>query len=529
MELRHEHFPGVNPLFLSYIRDYPKVSPFYCWDPKADFSPLLRELDGRVSPRQELASMVAAHYPQATDRLKEWVQGQGLAVVTGQQPGLFGGPLYNLYKGLTAIQLARHLERTYSRPVLAFFWVVSEDHDLEEFGHTLVLDKTHRLQRLDWTGEEDREGFPACALTLGHQIKELLLRLEDDLPSSQFKAEVMARLREAYQPEVSFSQAFISWMNRLLGPFGLIMLDASATELKGLAQPIIIKEVNHRVAPLIKEAGESLRQFGFRPQIGIRDKWLNLFHLNGERVKIVAAAGGFRLGPRGRRISKEELVRRVSLRPETFSPNVVLTPLLQSYLLPVLACVAGPSEVCYYAQLKPAFQQFGLVMPVIIPRQSFTLVERRMAQFLNREGLTLRQVISGADAEFRQPLARALPSSLARPLARLKRGCSRGWEEVKGPLAEFDPTLSATLISAQNAVNFHLNKLEEKILKAQKRKEAVLLDKLLLAKSSILPQGIPQERAFSLIPYLVSHGFDLVEKLRQQVQPFDFEHQIYIL
>ena len=520
---------GTAPLFLTYIRRFREVEQFYSWDPSKEWSHHIENLQARQYPRAELADilfrqMQAFGFTRAAEqRAALLARRDTMVVITGQQVGLFGGPLYTLYKALTAIRLSRYLEERYKKPFLPIFWMVSEDHDLAEVDQAWIIDKNGELVGLRWQGGEGLQGLPACGIKLKEEIKGLIARLDESLHPTEFKGEILAHLQEAYGSGESFATAFARWIYWLLGDYGLIVVDPSDPALKRLAGPVFVKEIKEPAAPLAATAGRRLRENGYSPQMEVDEYSPGLFFLAPERVRVVRDQEQFRLGRRG--LLPQQLEKVAQEQPELLSPNVLLTPILQSFLFPAVACVTGPAEVCYLAQLKEVFAHFALPMPVVFPRQSLTLLERRTARFLKEEGISLGQLLK----EDKSWALQAMPKALADLLQNIKGEREEKFGRLKELVENWDKSLAPNVLAARNAAAYHLSILEKKLIASQKKKEGTFLNRLTVARNRAFPKRQLQERVLNFIPYLVRYGRGFTNGLLAELDLFSWEHRVHVL
>ncbi|OGB94046.1 MAG: bacillithiol biosynthesis cysteine-adding enzyme BshC, partial [candidate division NC10 bacterium RBG_16_65_8] len=308
--------------------------------------------------------------PAVRRRIDELCTPGGLAVCTGQQTALFGGPLFTLYKALTAVALASRLEHALRRPVVPLFWMASEDHDVAEADHVYLADRGGNLTQLRHTAWASPDGFMPANLRLGPAIHETLARLREFLPATEFSDALCDALARAYIPDRTLSEAFARWLTHLLGETGLVLVDAADPDLKRLAAGIFRREVEEapRTSAAILDVSRALRASGYPAQIDARPDGVNCFLLQAGRRALARDPAGFRLRDTGEVISAAALHRMAQESPERFSPNVALRPVVQDTLFPTLAYVAGPGELAYFAQLRPVYAAFDVPMPAIVPR-----------------------------------------------------------------------------------------------------------------------------------------------------------------
>jgi len=451
-----------------------------------------------------------------------------VAVVTGQQTGLFGGPLFTLYKAMTAIQVAGRLRIELGRPVVPVFWMASEDHDVAEADHLQLLDRAGALVTLRHASWAPAGGFIPANLQLGPGILETLARLRDVLPATEFAPALHEALARAFTPTRTLSGAFACWMVQLLGESGLVLADGADPALKRLAAPIFRQEIEEapRSSEGILAATRALRALGYPAQIEARPDGVNCFLLREGRRGLARDGEGFRLRDSRESIPAGMLRRLAQEEPERLSPNVALRPIVQDAIFPTIAYVAGPGELAYFAQLGPVYQAFDVPMPLVLPRASLTLVEPRMAQLLERFRLSLSDLTLEPEQLASRILRSHLPSDFEATLAKARQGVEDIFHGVAEAIAGVDPTLRATVGQASGHIRGHLDQLERKAVQALKRREAETRQQLLRLREALMPGGKLQERVFPILPFLARHGPGVLDTIRAAIGGPGWDHRL---
>ena len=528
--------PGSSSLIREYVHDFGRLSPYYARNPRLDseyatLAGLCGERDYRRADLRAalLAQQTAWSAPAAVRaRIEELCRPEGLAVCTGQQTGLFGGPLFTVYKALTAIAWAENLQQCLRRPVVPLFWMASEDHDVAEADHVHVVDRSGNLVQVRHGAWQTPDGFMPANLQLGPAIGETLERLRTLLPATEFSDAVYEGLAQAYAPEHTLSHAFAHWMTHLLGETGLVLVDGADPNLKRLAAGVFRRELEEapRTSGAILDVSQSLRAAGYPVQIEARPDGVNCFLLQRGRRALVRDAAGFRLRDTGEAIPVASLSRMAEESPEQFSPNVALRPVVQDTLFPTLAYVAGPGELAYFAQLRPVYAAFGVPMPVILPRATVSLLEPRIAQLLARFRLGLPDLTAEPEQLASRILRAQLPPDLGVTLAAARESVDEIFRRIGEAVAAVDPTLKATAGQTSGHIKGHLDQLEKKAVQALKRREADTRQQLQRVRDALMPGGKLQERVYPLVPYLAKYGFGLVRTLREQIAGPGWAHQL---
>lgn len=452
------------------------------------------------------------------------------AVVTGQQLGLFGGPLYTAYKAATAVRLARQMTEDTGRPAVPVFWLAGEDHDFEEVRATVVLSGRGPV-RIALPPADDRT--PVGRRVLGPEVETALTDLQKALRPTAFTPDLLAALRRSYRPGATMRDAFASWMAHLFAGSGLVFVSPDDARLKRLVAPVFRGEIERPGEALARltDASEALVEAGFHRQVTPLPG--NLFLMEPEgRFTLDPENGGFTLRGLGRRYTKEDLLALLAAEPERFSPNVVLRPVVEDRLLPTAAYVAGPGEASYYAQLRGVYDAFGVPMPVVYPRASVTLVEPAVQRVLERYGLAVPDLDPGPDpAASLEALHRRLALDLSEhdveaAFAEARRRTEEAVDALKPLAVEADPTLERSAEATRAALRNTLGKLETRVVRAEKRNHALVRERLERARAALYPVGKPQERVLSALSFLNTYGPALVAEWLDSLDLNTAAHQV---
>jgi bacillithiol biosynthesis cysteine-adding enzyme BshC len=528
--------PGFSSLVRDYVHDFGRLAPFYGPNPRDDdaYRTLAGLCDVRDYRRAELRAVLGAQHaawaspPVVHRRIHDLCVPGGLAVCTGQQTGLFGGPLFTLYKALTAVGLASRLEGALGRPVVPIFWMASEDHDVAEADHVYLADRGGHLIQLRHAAWASPDGFMPANLRLGPAIDETLKRLRDTLPETEFTDAMYEALTRTYTPERTLSDAFARWMTHLLGDTGLVLVDAADPRLKRLAAGVLRREIEEapRASAAILDVSRSLRSVGYPAQIDARPDGVNCFLLRDGRRALSRSATGFALRDSGEAVPATTLRRIAQDAPERLSPNVALRPVVQDTLFPTLAYVAGPGELAYFAQLRPVYDLFEVPMPAIVPRATLSLLDPRSIRLLQRFQLGLRDLTADPEQLASRILRTQLPPDLGAMLDGARRRVEEIFRQAGDAIAAVDPTLRATAGQTAGHIKGHLDQLERKAVQALKRREADTVQQLQRLRDALVPGGKLQERVYSVLPYLARYGPALAQTLRAAIDGPGWAHAL---
>ncbi len=451
------------------------------------------------------------------------------AVVTGQQVGLFTGPSYTIYKALTAVKLAEAYRRRGVEAV-PIFWMATEDHDLEEVGRTWILAADSTLKSVQFAQESEGNRLPVGPIAFGPSIAGHLDQFLQGLPESEFKPVLAARLKRVYREGNTFGEAFAEVVSFLLSEYGLILLDPREPTLKKMAQPVFLQvaEAWETLDELLGSRNRQLAGAGYSPQVGREAGTSFLFwEQAGKRRGVVGTREGFSL--RGNSEVLPDLRGLIEREPEQVSPNVLLRPVVQDFLLPTLAYVAGPSEIAYHAQISPLYHALGRVMPPVVPRAGFTVIERRMQKLLAKYRLEFCDLFRGSQALLKQIVEGTVNQEVGNRFDRLERAIDSRLGAMEEPLKSVDPTLVGALGTVRKKIQYQLENLRSKFVSAESRQREILtrqVDSLLM---TLYPSGGFQERHINIFYFLSRYGPEFLDQLYDAIDLSDPDHRLIYL
>ncbi|MEJ2215629.1 MAG: bacillithiol biosynthesis cysteine-adding enzyme BshC [Gemmatimonadota bacterium] len=507
-----------------YLGAAPALAPFYPGfpgDPEA-YRRKADEVRARFDPSR-LARMAQAVTPTsdaAARRLERIANGDGFFVTTGQQTGLFTGPLFTVHKTLSAVALARALEQALDVPVAPLFWVASDDHDWDEVNHADFLDRDNNLRRVELGPGSDRR--PSMGRrTLGRGIESTLDELADLLPDSEFSGKLLESLRRAYQPEHTMARAFTETVRDLFGAFDLLVTDAQDPVVRELGAAVMRKELSAAAdheRMLVQQTGR-LAEAGYEAQVSIIEGATNVFYEDAHgRERILRDDGAWVLRASHRRMTDTELWDMFDGDRDGFSANVLLRPVVESHVFPTLAYVAGPGELRYLAQTGCLFAAHDVGMPLVFPRFSVTLVETKVRKVLDKLGLDLdvfERPVHEVAAEYVQD---EIPESAMAALSALRRSIQEGYGQLFDAAQPVDPTLKGPIFHARNASFQALSEAEKKIRQHVRQQHEIAVDQIQKAFDNLRPHNKPQERVLNVYQYLSRYGRDLLGDLLDRME-----------
>jgi bacillithiol synthase len=513
----HVHPVAGDGLVDDYLRQDPRLAPFFAGSPfdPAAYRRKAEEVRSRFDAHT-LAEMAAAVRPasaEAREKLAAIATGQGFFVTTGQQPGLFGGPLYIVHKALTAVALAQRLEGLLEVPVLALFWVASDDHDWEEANHVHVLDPGNVLHRIALEGE------PQPPRSMGRQTLEeaaekALNELTETLPPSEFTPPLLDRIRAAYGADATVAGAFTETVAALFDGLPLGLVDGQDPTVRRLGASVLRRdlETTPEQEAALRERTERVESAGYSAQVTVLPGASNVFYeAEGHgRDRLVRDADGWRLRASGERWTDAELWSLWDRDRGGFSANVVLRPVVESAIFPTLAYVAGPGEIRYLAQTGGLFDLHEIGMPLVYPRLGVTLVEAKVAKVMDRFGLDLSDFRRPAHELIAAVVRDDVPEEVGAALTRLREALQSGYQDLFEAARAVDPTLKGPIVGARNDAFRGLSETEKKIRQHVKLKQETELEQVEKAAVNLAPMGKPQERVLNVHQYLARYGPELI-------------------
>src|SRR5271157_1663874 len=519
--------PHTTRIFSDFLSYSPAIRKFFPTPPDAEHVaafaksvPRDRERQFRVANALEKQNRAWGASEQTLGNVQRLRQG-AFAVVTGQQVGLFGGPLMSLFKIASALALAKQVEQSGVNCV-PVFWLATEDHDLDEVNQTLLL--THDLQLVPFKANTAGiAGSPVAHIRFAEGTNELVAEAASLLGESL----AADYLRESYVEGETFSNAFAKLYTRVFAGHHLILLDPADPELHSIAAPFFVDAL-HRSAELdqaVLERNRELTGAGYHEQVKVTRESTPLFALvDGRRVPIHRANGNYAIGTE--RLSGEELERRVAAAPENFSANVLLRPVLQDYWLPTLAYIGGPAEIAYFAQAGVVYEELlGRITP-ILPRMSATLIEPRIERLLLKYEVELPELFHG-ECQLRDCLAvRSLPSDLKDNFELARRAVQVNLQRISESLGKLDPTLVEAAERAASKVSYQVNRLEKRAAQAELRRSEILARHAAQIENALYPNKSLQEREIAALHFYANHGPELINRLVDLAQTRCPEHKV---
>jgi bacillithiol synthase len=501
--------PSTSALFSDYTADFSRVRQFY---------PQSYSLEAITAFARQRQALDSTHRDRLCTALleqqKKWGAsatavasieklGHGaVAVMTGQQPGLFTGPLYTILKALTAIKLAKAIEDA-GVPAVPVFWVASEDHDFEEIRWAAVLDRDSALRKVHVDLSND-ERSPVGWLKFHDDVTAAAGTCLSMFPASEFLSEVREILDLTYRPGRSPSDAFAGMMARLFADTELVLADPLDAELKRIAAPTLTMAVrqNSEIRKAVLAQSQALSSAGYHEQVKVDENFTGLFaYRNRSRSAL----------------KPNEISTDLAL-----SPNALLRPVVQDSIFPTVAYIGGPAETDYFAQAAAVYQVLGRPVPPVYPRISVTVLEPRVSRAMKKYGIEFPDVYKGRDVLKRK----AIESCEETRFDEVRDHLIQQIELLRPSLVSADPTLAGALDTSRRKVIHQIESLRAKFVNAEVRRHETLERRLDAIANSLFPEKKLQERVINVTSFLVRYGLGFVGRLQRAVDLDSRQHQI---
>jgi len=509
--------PHQPKLLRDYLQSYEQVSAFFQHQPDLEsILKVARALDYPAARRAEVAAALRQQNEllgagSATFANLDRFEKGAVAVVSGQQVGLFGGPAYAVYKAIAAVRIAKDLTDQ-GVDAVPIFWMATEDHDLDEVRRTTFF---HDGKLVEFELPQGAgNGAPVGRVPLGAEV-EVLQHAAAVLDGEQ-GGELATVLKECYRAEETYGSGFGKLFARLLKHAGLILLDPLDLRLHRLAQALFARAVEERDAidEALLERDKLLERSGYAPQVKVTSRSTILFHISRDgRQVITDGEGQFQSGQRA--WTKRELLEVVRNEPENFSPNALFRPVVQDYLLPTAAYIGGPAEISYFAQSEVLYRHLLGRMPVMLARPDFTLVDAKAQRLLKQYSIDVEQVWDGPQELGKRMSVASIPGNLASLLQENGGEIQKRLKQWSDAVAVLDPTLKTAVETAQNKIEYQAEKLQQMIGRALDRKSGTVAAHQEFLSNLIYPRKSLQSRELCFLPFAARWGqaaFDEIER-----------------
>ncbi|MCK5086238.1 MAG: bacillithiol biosynthesis cysteine-adding enzyme BshC, partial [Melioribacteraceae bacterium] len=501
-----------------------------------NYNRTLENLKNYIRPhREEVSDIIRKQYSdykisKQTDSNIESLKSENtFAVVTGQQVAIFGGPLYTFYKIITTIKLCSQLKEKYDEyNFVPIFWMEGDDHDFEEVKSINIFDKTNSIKKIIYDDglDEEIERGSVGSLKFNENIKSTINELEDSLRDTEYKNDLLNLIKKCYSEGTKFKEAFKKLLHSFFDEYGLIIFDPQDKEVKEILLPIFKKEIesfsDHTNEIVLKSA--ELDDI-YHAQVKVKP--VNLFYSDEKgRYLIEPVDEEFRFKGKRKRIGKIELLNLLHYDPSSFSPNVLLRPICQDYILPTAVYVGGPSELSYFAQVMPNYSFFEVVDPIIFPRSSATIIEKHIFSTLQKYDLSISDIFRKKRELINRVLKSISDIDINSLFSETKNNIDLELEKIKSTLLAIDKNLIDSTNKSMQRIFQNLEVIKEKSEKAQAAKHETVIKQLDKVRMVIYPQENLQERELSFINFANKYGLDIFKWIFNELTINKYEHQI---
>jgi uncharacterized protein YllA (UPF0747 family) len=507
LRIPFRNLPSTSALFLDYVNDWNRVRDFYPqnYSLESIISFARQRLPLDSAQRRTLSTALAAqqkHWGNDANAVEKLAAG-AVAVITGQQAGLFTGPNYTILKAITVIKLAKALSAA-GVPAVPVFWIPAEDHDYQEIEWAALLDRDSTVREFR-VNLSNTEATPSGWLSLGDDVSDVISRFVACSPESEFRSAVQDLLASTYKPGVSPVDAFARMLAKLFEGSGLVLVNPLDPELRKLAAPTLHQLVsqNAEIRSAVLARNRALSDAGYHEQVKVDENFTGFFAY---------------------RDKSRQPVRPDELRVDlALSPGVLTRPAMQDAIFPTAAYVGGPAEIAYFGQAAAVYTTLGRQVPPVVPRISATLLEPRVARAMKKYNMEFLDVFSGRDFMRRKAVAAVQGVEL---FDRARDRISSELESLRPALTAVDATLGGALDTSHQKVLHQIETLQTKFVNAEARRNATLERQLDTIGNSLFPEKKLQERVLNISSFLVRYGLSILPRLEQLLELDPREHQV---
>lgn len=534
--------PKNQNLFLDYLYEFENVKEYFKYNfrDKDNYLPLFKNIsESRKEKHFELSSIIKDQYSNTENISNKTFRNidlldkeKTIAVVTGQQLGILGGPLYTIFKTITALRLANQLSERYDDfKFVPVFWLEGDDHDFNEVRSINLFDNENQVINIGYKEEinDDDAKQSIGKINFDEALNEFFRKFEVSLRESDFKNELVAKLKECYQVGKSFKQSFRELLFWLFDEYGLVIFDPQDPKVKSLLKPIFKKEVNDFALHTQKliQTSAKLEEL-YHAQVKVKP--VNLFyHTDDGRYSVEPVEGIFKLRRKRKQFTNEEIITEIENSPERFSPNVLLRPICQDYLFPTGFYIGGPSEIAYFAQVTPLYDFYSIVTPIIFPRSSATILEKNVSTGLDKYDLSMNDIFLGLDELKGKVISSLSENNIESAFEEAVKEIELTFDKIKENLFAVDKTLVDSSSRYKDRVMSSIAELRSKAIKAQETKHETTIRQLTRLSNLLYPLGNLQEREINFTYFYNKYGKDFIRKVYDDISISEFEHQIISL
>ena len=535
------HIPGQSKLFVKYQEDPLSLRRFY---PSAVashseiaeriptvLSNFTTDRDALCNALEEI-NRTTGSGKKAFENISLLRDDDCVAVLTGQQAGLFAGPLYTIYKALSAIRAAECL-RGRGFKAVPVFWVATEDHDFEEVAETFVINSRSELARFESTPPH-YENEPVGDIAFDESVSQTLTALFESLSHTEFTSGLREVVERAYSSGEKFGTACGEFLAALTVESGLIIVDPLHRGLKQLAAPIYREAVlrSRNIVDALLARNREIASAGYEPQVAFGDDYFPLFwhSEDGQRLALRRTVNGtLKAKGTARELTIDELALLAENEPWSLSPSVVLRPVVQDYLFPTVCYFGGGAEISYFAQNSEVYRCLDRPVTTILHRQSFTVVEPKHRRTLKTYELAFPDLFNGFDQLLPRIVDEFLDRDTARTFAEVEENINTQLNRLDRELSEADPTLAENLATRRRKIMYHIAALQKKFRKFEIEKDETVRRRIESLFTALLPKDALQERTLNIAYFLNQYGPNFVDWMYRATDLDDRSHRVIYL
>jgi len=522
-KLSYQQTGYFSKLMAGYLEEQEALKPFYKHTCNVDsFAVLIEERKQKTINRKVLVEAISEQYKHVEvskltlENIQRLKNDNCFTVTTGHQLNLFTGPLYFIYKIVSAINLAKTLKENYpATDFVPIYWMATEDHDFEEVNHFKLFKKKYELSKAQdgAVGRMKLEG-----------VDELLKELKDNLGDRSGVEDILSLFSKYYKTENTYTQAIKGIVNELFGKYGLVIVDGDDDRLKELFvdefENELLNQKNHQI---INKTSEQLKELGFKPQVTPRE--INVFYLKeGSRDRIVLDDGEYSVLNTEIKFSETEILDELNTHPERFSPNAPMRCMYQEKILPNLAYIGGGGELAYWLQLKAMFDANNISYPILVLRNSVLFIDKGADKRISKLGITATDLFQPTDSLIKDYLKKG--ASIILELKEEEKQVEAVFEDVIKKAGSIDVSLQPMIKAELQKTLKSFKNIENRLIKAEKKKEEVAINQIENVKEKLFPNNSLQERQDNLISLLLFYGVDVIDELVKHLHPLDKEFVI---
>lgn len=521
---------GFSNIFLDFLAGAKPARNFY---PSESIEKVAVEIDKHTYPRDEMTQILLKQNKlfgasgKTIENINRLTDQKALCIFTGQQAGLFGGPLLVVIKALAIVKCALFYSEKLNRPVIPIFWIAGDDHDYEEVNHTYLLNKNSELEKICYEPIPEVEN-PTAELFFDNEneLKRVKDHLKETLGETDFTGALYQILDSAYQSSETYVTAFGKFMAAVTKKTGLVFFSPGDPKAKQIAKKLFIKIIEHQdeLHQRLSNTNEAITSNGYHIQVEKKDNSAHLFYNLGGRKPLMAENGSFSVGET--KIDKAELLEKIDQLPELFSTDVMTRPVLQSFLFPTLSQKGGAAEIAYLAQIHDIFPLFDIPVPFYRARPSMTVIEKRFEKIVNEYDITFDELAGDIEQLINRIMASSFPDDLEKKFGDLRNSVNAEIAEFIQTSLKFDPTIETFADQSRGKVDFLLKGIEGKVFSSHKKKSQETRDKIYRLWHSVYPNRNFQERSLNVSYFLARYGLDFIDFIYNKIDCEQSAHQL---